>query len=489
MKKIIQYLSIFAIVFLFFTVAAKDSHALVDDTTCTVTNSQDDPSAPSFGSLRRKVDDGFNRPSNRFCMDLIKFEAGRSYNIELKDTLAFTYSDNTLTIDGAGTQGTVIDAVNITKAGKCAIRLENGDSHWKNITLKVDAAHVDLAFCGDGQGTHHNNGENGFHIQPVATDNPTQQPPQNECNNSDPCCENNHWKPAGEACTAPGVVDGHCNAQHQCTGTVTPPADGDSDGIPNADDNCPQISNADQADGDNDDVGNACDNCPEDANPNQADADHDGTGDACEVVIPPTNSDSDSIPDASDNCDSVANEDQADMDHDGTGDACDNDIDGDGAPNAQDHAPTNPNEDGDDLVDGVDNCPEQAGPYSNQGCPLAGPPPPQDSDGDGVNNDQDQCPNQTGASANQGCPVTNIGEPEEDETQTSNSTCSGNVYTMNVRINGEIRQKTICSPGGGCSLGSDIVANKGHYFVALFSLGSFVLLGVRRIKMTRGDSR
>jgi hypothetical protein len=72
--------------------------------------------------------------------------------------------------------------------------------------------------------------------------------------------------------------------------------DGDSDGVPNAADNCPFIANADQADLDRDGAGDACDpdddgdgaadvvdNCPVLANPNQWDEDRDGTGDACEV--------------------------------------------------------------------------------------------------------------------------------------------------------------------------------------------------------------
>ena len=43
-----------------------------------------------------------------------------------------------------------------------------------------------------------------------------------------------------------------------------------------------------------------------------------------------------------DNCQFVKNTDQADMDGDGKGDLCDDDIDGDGDPNATDCAPTNP---------------------------------------------------------------------------------------------------------------------------------------------------
>ena len=52
--------------------------------------------------------------------------------------------------------------------------------------------------------------------------------------------------------------------------------------------------------------------------------------------------DSDGVPDASDNCPNVANADQANMDGDAYGDACDDDRDGDGMPNATDGCPDNP---------------------------------------------------------------------------------------------------------------------------------------------------
>ncbi|MBU0983639.1 MAG: hypothetical protein KKA42_07200 [candidate division Zixibacteria bacterium] len=83
--------------------------------------------------------------------------------------------------------------------------------------------------------------------------------------------------------------------------------DSDFDGVGDDCDNCPSISNADQADVDGDFVGDACDdcidpdldgfgtpgfasstcpddNCPDVYNPSQTDTDNDGIGDACEVV-------------------------------------------------------------------------------------------------------------------------------------------------------------------------------------------------------------
>ena len=80
--------------------------------------------------------------------------------------------------------------------------------------------------------------------------------------------------------------------------------DGDQDGVPDSQDNCPTVPNPDQSDVDQDQVGDVCDNCPNTANGNQADYDGDGYGDVC------------------DNCPTLSNPDQADSDGDGTGDAC-----------------------------------------------------------------------------------------------------------------------------------------------------------------------
>jgi Thrombospondin type 3 repeat len=107
--------------------------------------------------------------------------------------------------------------------------------------------------------------------------------------------------------------------------------DGDGDGVPDDEDNCPLVSNPDQTDTDGDGQGDACDadddgdgvpddedNCLLLANPDQTDTDGDGQGDACDA-----DDDGDGVPDDEDNCPLLANPDQADVDEDGIGDACD----------------------------------------------------------------------------------------------------------------------------------------------------------------------
>jgi len=81
--------------------------------------------------------------------------------------------------------------------------------------------------------------------------------------------------------------------------------DSDSDGIMDACDNCPTMSNPDQADFDNDFIGDVCDEC--------TDTDDDGYGNPGYAN---TSCDED-------NCPIIYNPDQTDTDGDGVGDACD----------------------------------------------------------------------------------------------------------------------------------------------------------------------
>lgn len=60
--------------------------------------------------------------------------------------------------------------------------------------------------------------------------------------------------------------------------------------------------------------------------------------------------------------------------------------------------------DGDGLGDSRDDCPNQAGPVSNNGCPIV-TTDPDDFDGDGTPNAEDECPQESGPDWFGGCPT------------------------------------------------------------------------------------
>ncbi|MBN1270921.1 MAG: thrombospondin type 3 repeat-containing protein [Candidatus Aminicenantes bacterium] len=68
-----------------------------------------------------------------------------------------------------------------------------------------------------------------------------------------------------------------------CLGVNKCKPDQDDDGIPDEEDNCPYVANADQTDSDLDGLGDACDNCAHISNADQQDSDGDGIGDACQT--------------------------------------------------------------------------------------------------------------------------------------------------------------------------------------------------------------
>ena len=101
--------------------------------------------------------------------------------------------------------------------------------------------------------------------------------------------------------------------------------------------------------------------------------------------------DGDGVCDDDDNCPNESNVDQRDLDLDGLGDACDDDIDGDGVPNADDCDPID-----DAIIFGPgDSCDDNDASTVNDvysaACICAGTSCP-DADGDGVCDDDDICP-------------------------------------------------------------------------------------------------
>ena len=115
--------------------------------------------------------------------------------------------------------------------------------------------------------------------------------------------------PGGVGC---GVALGEPKNKNQ------PPPDSDNDGVTDGEDNCPSVSNADQADADGDNIGDVCDPCPGD---DKNDADNDGVC-AGTGFQPPKTGDQD-------NCPTVSNAGQANADGDALGDACEDDLDND----------------------------------------------------------------------------------------------------------------------------------------------------------------
>ncbi|HKQ98562.1 MAG TPA: choice-of-anchor D domain-containing protein [Candidatus Polarisedimenticolia bacterium] len=190
--------------------------------------------------------------------------------------------------------------------------------------------------------------------------------------------------------------DGWNDAEDNCRDRPNPDqADGDGDGAGDVCDVCPALSDPGQRDGDDDGVGDACDtctdvdhdgsrgpedpgtcpidNCPLQTNPAQEDADADGTGDACDPCTDPDHDGTrsrgypgDGCP--IDVCPSIADPDQTDTDGDQVGDPCDacpldwsNDADADGRCADADNCPVTTNAgqddaDGDALGDACDNC-------------------------------------------------------------------------------------------------------------------------------------
>ena len=164
----------------------------------------------------------------------------------------------------------------------------------------------------------------------------------------------------------------------------------DGDGIANEDEAAFGTDVA-LADTDGDQMGDLEDNCKIIANESQEDTDGDGAGNACDPCPndPQDDEDSDGVCGDVDNCPAVGNAGQDNADGDALGDACDD------CPKDADN-----DEDGDTVCGDVDNCPavanqDQADGDSDglgDGCDTCPADPLNDADDDGVCGDVDNCP-------------------------------------------------------------------------------------------------
>lgn len=317
-----------------------------------------------------------------------------------------TFKNTTLTVDPAAYTGTWrLWAITPMLTGVQSITVVPGTTYLVHIGGVGNAGTVSLTVAANGNVTV-DNGISGSALGSRVT-------LANETITIDPGSETLRWVLAGypyligkqtvtlipstsyvlgTAAAGPSVV---FNVTHPCA--VSPTSlvasgvsfsltcgepDRDGDGVPDGNDNCEAISNADQIDIDGDNLGDACDpdldndglvnasdNCPMVPNPTQNDLDGDGIGDICDA-----DDDNDGVADTSDNCRGVANTDQADGDGDGLGDVCDPDVDGDGVSNA------------------TDNCVNVANATQSDGdLDGTGDACDADVDGDGIANATDSC--------------------------------------------------------------------------------------------------
>jgi outer membrane protein OmpA-like peptidoglycan-associated protein len=186
--------------------------------------------------------------------------------------------------------------------------------------------------------------------------------------------------------------------------------DSDKDGIPDAEDKCPndpgkaELSGCPDTDGDG--IIDKEDKCPTVA------------GIALLGGCP--DSDGDGITDADDACPTQAGP--------ASTKGCP-DTDGDGIADKDDACPSLagpaatkgcPDRDGDGIADKDDACPDQKGPATTKGCP--------DTDGDGIADKDDKCPTVAGLAEFGGCPKPALDETKKVEVQKKLSFAAKNIF-------------------------------------------------------------
>lgn len=312
-----------AVLFACFAGAAGSAHATVDNTTCVVLTNSD--SAEDFHSLRRKMDEGFNRDRHRACTEWIHFGNEKEFHIRLTRTLEISNESDLdcsagpgkpavcgdgwgFILDGTTSPSVTLDASGLPE-GTCALRLQAHRVLVKGLRIIVHRAQD--AICDEGSG----NDFTGVEIisddapppspTPSPSPSPTPLPPTPSPSPSP--------TPSPTASPTPTPLP---------TPTVSPSPSPSPSATPTP------SPTPDPDDKDSDDVPDATDNCPRHPNTDQLDSDEDGIGDACDddFGIKPDDDDGDGVLNEDDNCSNAANPTQADSDEDGAGDACDTEI-------------------------------------------------------------------------------------------------------------------------------------------------------------------
>ncbi|MFO1518219.1 MAG: hypothetical protein U1F57_00920 [bacterium] len=227
--------------------------ATVDNTKCTVKDQEDTPGNPSNYSLRGRLENGYNLSSNRACTELIRFEPGASFNIQINGTLTvnrendgdFDGDGNNLII-AKGDAGQVIIDGHSLSPDACVLDLVNPGKILIQ-GIEIHAKKLEKAIC------HKDNLKPGSTVIIVADDdkdhdgisddqdncpdtpNPDQSdvchhnPPQPTCGDgtvqtgedceAGPCCDSTcHWKAENTTCDDGDstTTNTQCNAEHQC---------------------------------------------------------------------------------------------------------------------------------------------------------------------------------------------------------------------------------------------------------------------------------
>jgi uncharacterized repeat protein (TIGR01451 family) len=164
-------------------------------------------------------------------------------------------------------------------------------------------------------------------------------------------------------------------------------------------------------------------------------------------------SDGDGIGDARDNCPGISNPGQEDFDGDGIGDACDPDDDNDGicdpgvvdqSCSGSDSCPNDPDNDADEdgVCGDVDNCPNEPNPGQEDADGDGIGDACADRDGDGVFDADDACPTTMGMADRQGCPVGDsntvtlhvVNQPKSSSACGGRGSCKSPVEGAEVRV-------------------------------------------------------